>query len=1051
MEIYNSLININSLKKEKNINFKNKTVPIQQITETGLKVASTAIAAIGLGGILSNIQNNNEDYETRRNRVTNEISQLWLQGKIDNDTKGYVQRFTSNENIHLVQYILNCPDNEKLMRNFRDFVMRARKTEQANFAILALEKIKENLNNEENYLNISYAAEKVNNENYEFSLKLLENFKDFRVVSDILRHSDEKTIPYLQEIIKNPYSNQFEQLFKKDSYGLLTDSSVKLEILQSLKNQSNYNDSDISEIISSVKFENHLIAQLLINKKPDISSERFKNILSNFSTEIESGYSTISLNNLYKIVFDTYSKRLRYSVEDLIELSQIAQSYEKKEEIEYFDEKLGRGYYTVQELKEHAIKSKNFDKDFEEEVIRLTNGENRVISPENFANFINHVTPENKDIVINILENMPKMFDNNYQLKVLLRTLKDTKKPATFEKINVFLDDKENNFPEAHSLFTYFIHIDNSNIANLDIESFKELYEKVQDLRKLTMKNANLYINGEENPQGQIDDFFNSSNFFNLMTFIEIFQDDAIINDLLRQRFSKANEFLWKLRTLTPENQSILKEIINCKDKNGKELSPLQKIQFIEVIYQYQKNEMDVSDLKDMIQKGIVNTEILNKSFFTNIISKLNIEKEEMEKITEHVLTNYDANYVHLLATQIQNLDCAERKVFLELIKADASNNFEEFINNIENDYGKANAITKEIFTEHNLNFEKWEKPSKEFERHIYLKDSNIDNYKHILRLLIEDIEKLRLSGAKKFLDSHLSEYIKDDKFTIPEEIENNKASLKKFIQTILNTLEPVWNRAEKNSKSSDSEIIIKAENTLTIKNHLEQRLKDIDEIPEIKKLRDYDLTIKMWDRNFAKDIFQGNYSSCCIGMNESNALMMPLCIAMKAYNMIEIYDNISGEVIGNALCYFANKNGEDVFIVDNIEIRNSSMPSEENCKIIREEIAKYAKNIAKDVTGQKDIKVYLGCDYNDVPIDDLKQDRSQVEFLGGLNTGYVYMDLYHGTISTNMHDPTPTELLLRANSFYALALTDEQKQELAKPKLIKRPRIKEVCEMYEL
>ena len=41
-----------------------------------------------------------------------------------------------------------------------------------------------------------------------------------------------------------------------------------------------YNDNDISKIISSVKFENHYIAQLLINEKPDISSERFKNILS---------------------------------------------------------------------------------------------------------------------------------------------------------------------------------------------------------------------------------------------------------------------------------------------------------------------------------------------------------------------------------------------------------------------------------------------------------------------------------------------------------------------------------------------------------------------------------------------------------------------------------------------------------------------------------------------------------------------------------------------------------------------------------------------------
>ena len=39
---------------------------------------------------------------------------------------------------------------------------------------------------------------------------------------------------------------------------------------------------------------------------------------------------------------------------------------------------------------------------------------------------------------------------------------------------------------------------------------------------------------------------------------------------------------------------------------------------------------------------------------------------------------------------------------------------------------------------------------------------------------------------------------------------------------------------------------------------------------------RTLDLTIKMWDREPKKDLFQGNYSNCCIAIDKTNGHAMP-------------------------------------------------------------------------------------------------------------------------------------------------------------------------------
>ena len=195
-----------------------------------------------------------------------------------------------------------------------------------------------------------------------------------------------------------------------------------------------------------------------------------------------------------------------------------------------------------------------------------------------------------------------------------------------------------------------------------------------------------------------------------------------------------------------------------------------------------------------------------------------------------------------------------------------------------------------------------------------------------------------------------------------------------------------------------------KARNTLTVLDHLNQRVSDIagvDDNGNAKKT--LDLTIKMWDRNPQKDIFQGNYSTCCIGMGGGNGSAMPHYIMNGAYNMIEIVDNRTGRTIGNALCYFVKgADGKPAFIIDNIEINNAVKPSAEIGTQLRNSITEYASKVAKEVTGKDDVPVYMSGSYNDVPCSDLPKHTERVSFMGDIDCDQIYMDLYDGWVENN-------------------------------------------------
>ena len=259
---------------------------------------------------------------------------------------------------------------------------------------------------------------------------------------------------------------------------------------------------------------------------------------------------------------------------------------------------------------------------------------------------------------------------------------------------------------------------------------------------------------------------------------------------------------------------------------------------------------------------------------------------------------------------------------------------------------------------------------------------------------------------VKGFLKKQFPKFIQGDNFVIPNEYLNNKTKLTELIKLFTDTseqgqLSQIWKRASNNLTNPEPNRSLMAKNTMTILDHLNQRLDDLDkiqDIPDGNTVKEINWKIKMWDRIPQKDLFQGNYSTCCIAMGGVNGNAMPHYLMNTAYNMIEIVDNITGKTVGNALCYFIKgENEKPALVIDNIEINNTNILSDDVGIKVRDTVAQYAPNVAKKVTGNEDTHIYMSSENNDVPIIGLKPAFQKIEFLGEIDCDEIYMDLYKG------------------------------------------------------
>ena len=158
-----------------------------------------------------------------------------------------------------------------------------------------------------------------------------------------------------------------------------------------------------------------------------------------------------------------------------------------------------------------------------------------------------------------------------------------------------------------------------------------------------------------------------------------------------------------------------------------------------------------------------------------------------------------------------------------------------------------------------------------------------------------------------------------------------------------------------------------------------------------------------MWDRNPQKDLFQGNFSTCCIGMGNTYGEYMIDYLTSTAFNMIEFVDNKTGQTVGNALCYLADTDKGTAFIIDNVEINNNKALSSNNGIEFRTALTKYAENVSREINNEQVMPIYIGTTYNDIPDKDLKSISTKLKFIGTLSKPELYLDVFPDATGSNV------------------------------------------------
>ncbi|MBU2037168.1 hypothetical protein KJ866_03175, partial [Patescibacteria group bacterium] len=162
----------------------------------------------------------------------------------------------------------------------------------------------------------------------------------------------------------------------------------------------------------------------------------------------------------------------------------------------------------------------------------------------------------------------------------------------------------------------------------------------------------------------------------------------------------------------------------------------------------------------------------------------------------------------------------------------------------------------------------------------------------------------------------------------------------------------------------------------------------------ETSQLESRPMSIFVWARNPDIDLYQGNYSPCCICIDSAH---MGAESTIADYNtdlgiqIVNIWDETKNEPVTATWCWLGqNAKGEKALVIDNIESNTlySSNFSEQLSNELFEYIKDYAKKIGVD-------KVVLGKANNDLPtgsgLAKLSEDNGQYEKIGGSNRSDGY------------------------------------------------------------
>ena len=177
--------------------------------------------------------------------------------------------------------------------------------------------------------------------------------------------------------------------------------------------------------------------------------------------------------------------------------------------------------------------------------------------------------------------------------------------------------------------------------------------------------------------------------------------------------------------------------------------------------------------------------------------------------------------------------------------------------------------------------------------------------------------------------------------------------------------------------------------------------------------------TVKMWDRIPQESIFDGNYTTCCTGIDKEHGNSFIQYMYNTAFNTVEVRSE-KDKVIGMSRLFLAKIDNKPALIVENIEVNNRASKhylfEDETKQKYRELVFDYVRDFAKSINKDKnrELPIYFSAKYFKVKNIEKGLGKSKEyfgEFIGHLPPR-IYINSYGGVYDFYGDDDLKFELI---------------------------------------
>ena len=566
-----------------------------------------------------------------------------------------------------------------------------------------------------------------------------------------------------------------------------------------------------------------------------------------------------------------------------------------------------------------------------------------------------------------------------------------------------------------------------------------------------------------ENKQTINPDAFFEQNQIRLAKLFEIDRDLAqkmIIQKIQQLGFPRLERTLTLVDTLSSDSISAISLLIKKNpEKDSVYLEKLLELsdayhrmglesKFLEITKAFYQKESLTS--KNIIQE--ISSELLKE-----FSKKIGIES----KITPEAINQWNLEYLSKLFFAEKNFEEESRDLLKIIVKTTLQGDFQPIILNQEFDRSrytrdeleiideiqKHNQKVKKAFQDVGIDYDTWISYLKTQEFNVGVSPQEQENrFRSFTKELSEVITNL-LGSSKEGKPGILPKETAKDlwkrvfkKYGIKfqeGELVTDKGKLSPL--DLQKPLEEIIKFLEKETESNPQEALG------TSLDHLKNLLKLLPDLQKETKQKGYKFQIKLWDRQPGYDIFQGNYTHCCIALENFNRAAILDYLVDTGINIIEVKDMNTNQTIAQTFVLMGeNQEKEIIAILDNIEINNDYRGLTDK---IRQQLFTYISNFVDVLVKNPNKKintVLLGTAYNDVETNDLPTRTEVVRKIGGPGIlGTQYLDSF----GSAWVDPSQ---FTSKKFFVALDNLRSKEKSIEKPKLKRGGNIEIISQLDE-